>query len=84
MMYRDELISSLNVEKQSIISKKSEPKEHIEEHFHQEELPIETNTAEVEETIVQTQEELEIEEDEKKSNKDKDTNWTQLLLGKLR
>ncbi|MGB5866974.1 MAG: hypothetical protein WBG69_03775 [Arcobacteraceae bacterium] len=82
MMYRDELISSLNSEKQSVISKKSEKKEE-EYHFHQEELPIEKEE-EQQKPLEKSQEEIDFEENEKKSNKDKDTNWTQLLLGKLR
>jgi len=83
MMYRDELISSLNGDKQSTISKKQEPlinDTDIEENeVLEEELQQEPKI-----TIEKTEEESITEENEKKATKDKDTNWTQLLLGKLR
>jgi len=83
MMYRDELISSLNGDKQSTISKKQKPlinDTDIEENeVLEEELQQEPKI-----TIEKTEEESITEENEKKATKDKDTNWTQLLLGKLR
>lgn len=67
MMYRDELMSSLNTNKQTVQTAK---------HTIAKEILSEDEV--IEETI-------DIEEDEEvKTKKDKDTNWTQLLLGKLK
>ena len=81
MMYRDELMTSLNGNKQSIISKKSDVQENtseiIVEEREKENLPSKHLTS-------KTDKDIELEENEKKDKKDKDTNWTQLLLGKLK
>lgn len=61
MMYREELISSLNNDHQSLISNEKV------EMMTPENIP-----------------DIENEEKIKKENKDKDTNWTQLLLGKIK
>jgi len=81
MMYREELMTSLNGDKQSVIAKKSEQSQIIEE-IKKEDISVEN--LEAEKIPEKTEEELELEEDEIKDKKDKDTNWTQLLLGKLR
>jgi hypothetical protein len=82
MMYREELISSLNHDHQSIITKKKDIIEDIQA-IKQEEIEIEEpiNEKNVEEKI---QEEIEKELQISNKDKDKDTNWTQLLLGKLK
>lgn len=84
MMYRDELISSLNSEKQSTISKKQIPSENNDNAI--EEKLSDKTYEEKESSIIldKTEKDLEIEANDKKASKDKDTNWTQLLLGKLR
>jgi len=79
MMYRDDLISSLEGEHQT-------------EQTHREEMPQNTqeeSTAISKEPIVEkTEEKIEAEEIEEQKEsikaKEKDTNWTNLLLGKLR
>lgn len=90
MMYRDDLISSLNTDNQTISTpNKQALKMHIKEEPIIEEIP-ETN--EIEETEPKQEQEKTPEEileeikqeEQKKSAKDKDTNWTQLLLGRLR
>ena len=73
MMYRDELISSLNTNNQTIQTAK---------HTSQKE---EVTKEEIEFINSLTEEEIkELENEEQKNKKDKDTNWTQLLLGKLK
>ena len=87
MMYREELMTSLESEHQTIATHKQQHEEKTIETSPK----IETKTIvqETVETPSQTkkivEEEIEIEEEEiSKKNKDKDTNWTQLLLGKLK
>jgi len=73
MMYRDELMSSLESEHQSTVTRKQTTYQVIQE-----------NTQQVEEI---TQEEKVPEEEniiEEVVKKEKDTNWTNLLLGKLK
>jgi len=73
MMYRDELMSSLESEHQSTVTRKQTTYQEIQE-----------NTQQVEEI---TQEEKVPEEEniiEEVVKKEKDTNWTNLLLGKLK
>ena len=72
MMYRDELISSLEGEHQTLQTHKQESKNSIVE-------PT-TETKTNEEQII---EEIALEE-KVQDTKEKDTNWTNLLLGKLR
>ena len=85
MMYREELISSLDTNNQSVITHTHEAANQNEELIKVHEL-IEEKTEDI--IVKQSDEELknnEIEiEKEEKIKKDKDTNWTQLLLGKLR
>jgi len=78
MMYRDELISSLNTDNQTIQTlKHSIPKEILEKE--------EITKEEIELIQSLTPDEIEKIEDENiKTKQDKDTNWTQLLLGKLK
>jgi len=80
MMYRDDLISSLNQEHQSVA--KSQQKSHDVKTEQLKEM-IQPQTA-VNTEDEKTEDELLKEEAEKKDKKDKDTNWTQLLLGKLK
>ncbi|MGB3750435.1 MAG: hypothetical protein WA945_02615 [Arcobacteraceae bacterium] len=78
MMYRDELISSLNTNNQTIQTPK---------HTIPKEILRNENVTEEERELIQslTQDEIEkLEKETVQTNKDKDTNWTQLLLGKLR
>lgn len=100
MMYRDELITSLDSEHQTIVTHKNNQIESAQEISNEEdtqaEIEIETNTSIEEEEEEQTkspksdeekaleQEEMDIEEKAQQDKKDKDTNWTQLLLGKLK
>jgi len=92
MMYRDELISSLNTDNQTVQTQKhtrtkeSPPKETIETTKTSETKEIQEIEESKKEIIKSlTQEELEqLEAENSKSKKDKDTNWTQLLLGKLK
>jgi hypothetical protein len=74
MMYRDELISSLEGEHQTLQTHKQESKNSIVE------PTTETETKNNEEQII---EEIALEE-KVQDTKEKDTNWTNLLLGKLR
>lgn len=95
MMYRDDLISSLNTDNQTISTpNKQAIKMHIKEEEHTIETSFDTNeviesetSIEIEQEIEKTPEEIleEIKQEEQKNSaKDKDTNWTQLLLGRLR
>ena len=102
MMYRDELISSLNSNHQTKVVIKEhksqnaiqEIEEIIEDEFvvdtnkkiiiDEEELQKENESIEQEHNSEKILTKEEIEEQEKQDKKDKDTNWTQLLLGKLR
>jgi len=87
MMYRDDLISSLNQDNQSVGKKPTITSHTIEtdnlkemlekEQQHHEEILDEDKIKEIEEAALK-------EEADKKDKKDKDTNWTQLLLGKLK
>jgi len=88
MMYRDELITSLESDHQTVATHK----QHHQEKTIETPQKIEIKTIEEEsiDTSAQTdkiveEKQIEIEEEEiNKKNKDKDTNWTQLLLGKLK
>ncbi len=93
MMYRDELITSLNSEHQTIVTHKHEntnnniPTEDETIEIEQDNNIEEKDTVEkvkTDEEKEKEKEELDIEEKEKQDKKDKDTNWTQLLLGKLK
>jgi len=87
MMYRDDLISSLNQDNQSVGKKPTITSHTIEtdnlkemlekEQQHHGEILDEDKIKEIEEAALK-------EEADKKDKKDKDTNWTQLLLGKLK
>jgi len=73
MMYRDELISSLDQENQTVgIHKEGTTDKRFSEIVKPEIKKIEQEKIE------------DTEEKEKQDKKDKDTNWTQLLLGKLK
>jgi len=84
MMYRDDLISSLNQDNQSVGKKPTITSHTIEtdnlkemlekEQQHHEEILDEDKIKEIEEAALK----------EEADKKDKDTNWTQLLLGKLK
>jgi len=83
MMYRDDLISSLNQENQSTVKKpvqqnKAEEKEDL--------SILKSDDDKVEIDVISPIDEdlLLKEEEERKEKKEKDTNWTNLLLGKLR
>jgi len=95
MMYRDELITSLNSDNQTtVVPKQNKTEEHkiSDEEKIQDTIPIDKSLFEdtnpevktKEEQISSKEEELETEEKAAQDKKDKDTNWTQLLLGKLR
>ena len=86
MMYRDELITSLNSEHQTIVSHKYEQKDEIDITIKEDSIQekIQVNKIKNTEEINLENEEIEIEKKEKQDKKDKDTNWTQLLLGKLK
>ncbi len=74
MMYRDELISSLDQENQTTATYKNEKK-------------LSENTMkpiDKEEKVSDEIDNVKKETKEKDDTKEKDTNWTQLLLGKLR
>ena len=73
MMYRDELMASLESEHQSLVVHKEESKENIEE----KEIKVDNK----EEDIQNLENEI---KEEKIIKKEKDTNWTNLLLGKLK
>jgi len=83
MMYRDDLISSLNQENQSTVKKpvqqnKAEEKEDLSI------LKSDDDKVEID-VISPIDEDLLLKEEEaRKEKKEKDTNWTNLLLGKLR
>jgi len=73
MMYRDELISSLDQENQTVgINKEGTTDKRFSEIVKPEIKKVEQEKIE------------DTEEKEKQDKKDKDTNWTQLLLGKLK
>jgi len=77
MMYRDELMASLESEHQSVVMHKTETKEN------QEEIKIDSKekkeiTEDLENALNDTEEEKPV------IKKEKDTNWTNLLLGKLK
>jgi len=74
MMYRDELITSLESEHQTEQTHKQDTQEDTPKPL------IESETKTIKEETIK---EVEIEEKEQET-KDKDTNWTNLLLGKLR
>ena len=84
MMYRDDLISSLNQDNQSVGKKPTITSHTIEtdnlkemlekEQQHHGEILDEDKIKEIEEAALK----------EEADKKDKDTNWTQLLLGKLK
>jgi len=95
MMYRDELITSLNSDNQTTVvpkQNKTEENKISDEEKIQDTIPIDKSLFEdtnpevktKEEQISSKEEELETEEKAAQDKKDKDTNWTQLLLGKLR
>tara|TARA_B110000046_G_C13005528_1_gene404268 strand:- start:51 stop:671 length:621 start_codon:yes stop_codon:yes gene_type:complete len=71
MMYRDELIFSLNNEHQSLITSKKEQRE-------------EATPTEIQNTPLLADVESEQTIEVAKAHEDKDVNWTQLLLGKLK
>lgn len=94
MMYRDELITSLDSDHQTMPTQKQgkiqniitstpevESTIKIEEVTIKKQVKIETIT---EEEKALEKVEMEIEAKEQQAKKDKDTNWTQLLLGKLK
>jgi len=95
MMYRDELITSLDSEHQTVLTHKQDKTENTKAIISEENIEpeVESNTS-TDENKTQTpktdeekaleQEEIDIEEKAKQDKKDKDTNWTQLLLGKLK
>ncbi|MDC0933745.1 hypothetical protein OAR97_07825, partial [Arcobacteraceae bacterium] len=74
MMYRDELITSLESEHQTEQTHKQDIQEDIKEPLIEEEVKTEEEQI-IEEVIL---------EEKVQETKDKDTNWTNLLLGKLR
>jgi len=95
MMYRDELITSLDSEHQTVLTHKQDKKDETKEIIYEEEIETEvesntstdenkTQTPKTDEEKALEQEEIDIEEKAKQDKKDKDTNWTQLLLGKLK
>jgi hypothetical protein len=91
MMYRDDLITSLNQDNQSIakkpkieISKAIEKENELDTENLKEFLQTEPNEEEIEAEKQKMEEDFLKEEADKKDKKDKDTNWTQLLLGKLK
>jgi hypothetical protein len=90
MMYRDELITSLDNDHQTIQTHKHEKIKNILNVTPDEEKEG-TNfdsTIKTEEEIIKSNEEIALKKEElaaqAKDKKDKDTNWTQLLLGKLK
>ncbi|MGK0255874.1 MAG: hypothetical protein ACI81I_000482 [Arcobacteraceae bacterium] len=87
MMYRDELISSLNNDHQSLISNNKEQREEdrrreLEKEIIEDSIINET----IEETSAEEVKEVELEKEIKlaKESEDNNTNWTNLLLGKLK
>ena len=92
MMYRDELITSLSSEHQTIASHKNSKKEEIKITADSIKVTKDTNeekniknevTQNVTQDIIEDKN-LEKDDIEEENQKDKDTNWTQLLLGKLK
>jgi len=89
MMYRDELITSLDNDHQTIQTHKREKIKNILKVTPDEETIIETTIENTDSTsAIKTEEEIALKKEElaaqAQDKKDKDTNWTQLLLGKLR
>lgn len=81
MMYREELMASLESEHQSLVIHKEESKENQEKSKIEKEEEDEPKIENKEEDIESLLNEIKEEEVVKK---EKDTNWTNLLLGKLR